>query len=125
MAIISQSYRTHEGPEIDLVALFGQLVDESRRRQANNQSDEMAMATQAKPTQAKPTQAKPIKAKCPYCKKKGHTPERCWVKHPHLMPKDNIVPKKPGEKLDKPTEAYIADGEEIILYSTILESIGT
>ena len=41
------------------------------------------------------------------------------------MLKGNIVPKKSGKKLDKPTEAYIADGEEIILYSTILESIGT
>ena len=41
------------------------------------------------------------------------------------MPKGDIVPKKPGEKLDQPTEAYIADGEEIILYSTIPESIGT
>ena len=41
------------------------------------------------------------------------------------MLKGDIVPKKPGEKLDKPTEAYIADGEEIILHSAIPESMGT
>ena len=117
VAIISQSYRTHEGPEIDLVALFGQLVDESRRRQARDPSDEMVMATQAKPS----------KAKCPHCKKGGHPPEKCWFKNLHLRSrKGNAVPQRRGEQLDNgTTKAYITEEEEIILHSTIPESIGT
>ena len=41
------------------------------------------------------------------------------------MPTANIAPKKRGNQPDKPTEAYIADGEEVILHSTIPESMGT
>lgn len=119
VAIISQSYRTHEGPEIDLVALFGQLIDESRRRQDRNQSEEMVMATQTNRTRS-------IRPKCPHCKKGGHTSNKCWVKHPHLQHKSDTTLKRQGEQLNnRSTEAYITEEEEIVLHSTIPESMGT
>jgi hypothetical protein len=112
VAIISQSYRAQTG-DIDLMTLFSQLADESRRRQAQLQPEEMAMTAQNKPQ----------KAKCPYCKKGGHIQEKCWFKYPHLMPKKAKDRKDQNDKDRQSKEAYIAE-EEIALCS-ILKDIGT
>jgi LTR polyprotein gag-polypeptide-like protein len=108
VAIISQTYRSQNG-DIDLIALFSQLADESRRRQAQIQPDEMAMTAQNRLQ----------RPKCPHCKKGRHPPKKCWVKYPHLMPKEAKEPQKEPQK-----EAYIAE-EEIALHSSISEDIGT
>ena len=81
VAIISQSYRSHNG-DIDLLTLFSQLIDESRRRQAIQHLDEMAIATQG----GQGRSIKAIRPKCSHCNRTGHYPDKCWTKHPHLMP---------------------------------------
>jgi hypothetical protein len=118
VAIISQSYRSQDG-DIDLLALFSQLIDESRRRKAIQQPDEMVMTTQGRPIG-------PIRPKCPYCRIKGHHPDKCWVKNPHLRPKKaKTEPYKARNQPERPSkEAYIAE-EEIALHSSIPEDIGT
>ena len=119
MAIISQSYRSQNG-DIDLLALFSQLIDESRRRKAIQHPDEMVMTTQARPI-------KHIRPKCLYCKKTGHKADKCWEKHPHLQPKTQAKtePYQARNQTDRPSrEAYIAE-EEIALHSSIPEDIGT
>jgi hypothetical protein len=118
VAIISQSYRSQDG-DIDLLALFSQLIDESRRRNAIQHPDEMVMTTQARPT-------RPIRPKCSFCKKPGHNPEKCWFKHPHLMPnKASLELNKAQDHQERPTkQAYVAE-EEIALHSSIPEHIGT
>jgi gag-polypeptide of LTR copia-type len=119
VAIISQSYRSQNG-DIDLLALFSQLIDESRRRKAIQHPEEMVMTTQARPT-------RPIRPKCLYCKKLGHKADKCWEKHPHLQakkqPKTELY--KARNQPERPSkEAYIAE-EEIALHSSIPEDIGT
>lgn len=116
VAIISQSYRT-QGTDIDLLALFSQLIDEARRRQAVQYPEEMVMTSQARP----------IKPKCPYCKKSGHQLDKCWNKNPYLMPRHTKakIESKTRDQLDKTSkEVYIAE-EEIALHSSIPEDIGT
>jgi hypothetical protein len=83
----------------------------------------MVMTTQARPI--KPI--RPTKPKCSYCKKTGHTADKCWKKHPHLDPQKqaktelNTARNQP----DRPSrEAYVAE-EEIALHSSIPEHIGT
>jgi hypothetical protein len=110
VAIISQSYRSQNG-DIDLTALFSQLADESRRRQAQIQPMDMAMTAQNKPQ----------RAKCPHCKKGGHISEKCWVKYPYLKPKKARDQKSDENRPQK--EAYIAE-EEIALHSSTVEDIG-
>lgn len=126
VAIISQTYRSQNG-DIDLTALFSQLIDESRRRKALYHLDEMVMTTQNRP----------IRPKCPHCRMTNHTAEKCWIKHPHLRPKKAKKPQKgdqlvnnqlayrdQSESRDQPV--YMAEEEqEIALHSSTPEDIGT
>jgi len=38
----------------------------------------------------------------PHCGRTNHSPERCWIKHPHKIPKNKTgkFPKKKGYKKD-------------------------
>jgi len=119
VAIISQSYRSQsQNGDIDLLALFSQLIDESRRRKAIQQPDEMVMTTQARSTRS-------IRPKCHHCKKPGHKADKCWEKHPHLQKQAKSEPRNTRYQSERPSkEAYIAE-EEIALHSSIPEDIGT
>jgi hypothetical protein len=117
VAIISQTFRSQQG-DIDLLALFSQLIDESRRRQALHYPVEMVMTSQARPK-------KPIRPTCYHCNKVGHKADKCWIKHPHLQAKKpNTEPYKARDQQRPAKEVYIAE-EEIALHSSIPEDIGT
>jgi gag-polypeptide of LTR copia-type len=86
VAIISQSYRTHTG-DINLIELFSQLVDESRRISAR-ESTEMAFTAANKPPTVKQNGVKKNNDKeCSFCHRKGHTQETCFTKDPSLRKK--------------------------------------
>jgi hypothetical protein len=91
VAIISQTYRSETG-DIDLIMLFSQLVDESRRIRAK-EPIEMALNTAQKQPMVKKDAVKKDQPKCSYCHRKGHTEEKCWTKDPSLKPKQNLNKK--------------------------------
>jgi hypothetical protein len=78
VAIITQNLRTNSDKEVELNAIFSYLIDEARRLKSL-EPQEMAMSTNT----SRNTQNRP---KCSYCKRLGHTPEKCWKKNPHLKP---------------------------------------
>jgi hypothetical protein len=75
VAIITQELRSTD-KEIDLNAIFSYLIDETRRLQSL-EPEEMAMNSNTQQNQPK----------CGFCKKKGHSIDKCWKKNPHLQPK--------------------------------------
>ena len=75
VAIISQTLRTGDN-QIDLLQLFGNLVDESRRLKYRENDTEMAMPLTNPRGKGKP--------KCNYCTKTGHLEKDCWTKNPKL-----------------------------------------
>lgn len=88
VAIISQSYRNMSDYEMNMVDLFGQLVDEANRRKSLIQTSESAMIA---------TKPKPKPKKCSHCYKKNHTADKCFIKHPELKrtnPRANQQPTK-------------------------------
>jgi len=100
-AVRSQS----QNGDIDLLALFSQLIDESRRRNAIHQIGEMVMTTQARPT-------RPIRPKCQHCQKPGHQADKCWEKHPHLKNQAKVEPRNTQNQSERPSrEAYMAEEE--------------
>ena len=85
MAIISQTIRT-SGAEIDLLQLFGHLVDESRRLKYRDDNTEMAMPLTHNKGKSK--------SKYSYCKRIGHLEDKCWEKHPELKKEGLTALKK-------------------------------
>ena len=75
VAIISQTLRSSDA-QLDLIQLFGNLVDESRRLKYRDADAEMAMPLTNSRVKGKP--------RCTYCNKIGHLEEKCWEKHPKL-----------------------------------------
>ena len=69
------------------------------------------------------------KPKCAHCKKIGHTAEKCWKKHPHLMPKkakkDQNADKQPEPTLLTQEEGQLAENEEIALLTMKLHDENT
>ena len=92
VAIISQSLRTST-TDVDLLQLFGQLVDESRRVKYRDENTEMAMPL----TKNKAKND----SKCAHCSKLGHTEEKCWKKYPELK-KIRILAKNSQKQTRKP-----------------------
>ena len=92
VAIISQTIRT-AGETIDLLALFGNLIDESRRLKYRDNDTEMALPLRDKP-----------KNKCSFCSKIGHTEQKCWLKHPELKSKNRLSKPKKDKQSNKETD---------------------
>jgi hypothetical protein len=113
VAIITQNLRTNSDKEVELNAIFSYLIDEARRLKSL-EPQEMAMSTNTKNTQKKP--------KCSYCKKPGHTPEKCWKKNPHLKPKKAKNSEKPQEQPEQALitqeKGQLAKNEEFALLTT-------
>jgi gag-polypeptide of LTR copia-type len=83
VAIISQTLRT-DNADIDLTELFSQLTDETRRLKATTRDIEMAMPSQSSKPKGPKGSKGPSKFKCSYCHKKGHSEDKCFLKHPEL-----------------------------------------
>ena len=114
VAIISQSFRTII-TDIDIVQLFSQLIDESRRLKAREPT-EMAMVNEAKPKEE--VNEKKDK-KCTHCHKKGHLVKECWKKYPNLRPKR---PRDNNKDKSNESTLYSEDkGSEFALITSILE----
>ena len=115
VAIISQSYRASD-IEIDLIQLFSQLVDESRRIRAI-EPIEMALPTSGTAIGTNPRKDKPKNGfKCLYCKRTGHTEIKCWAKHPNLKPKRNNDSKGlESKKLNENSELSLNSEEMALL----------
>jgi len=118
VAIISQTIRS-TNTDIDLTQLFSQLVDESRRLNAREDT-EMALPSKDQKADDKAKNS-PTKPKCSHCQRKGHKEEKCWIKHPELKPaprqgqnKAKNTPKKPQEE-----EELSLFSNDIALSSTI------
>jgi len=108
VAIISQSFRgIPTSQDIDLIELFGQLVDESRR-QKGKEPQEVAMASGTKPINA-------TSKKCSFCHKGGHSVEKCWKKHPEQKPQKGQLAKGSGSKQNE--EISLNTEEEYALSS--------
>jgi hypothetical protein len=126
VAIISQSYRTETG-DIDLITLFSQLVDESRRIRAREPT-EMALNTQNQRAKTNTVKSyRPNKSNCLYCKKPGHTEVKCWAKNPNLRPKalpfnDKSFNQNPELSLICDDQALLSIGSES---TWILDSAAT
>src|SRR3981189_2860393 len=111
VAIISQSYRASDS-QIDLISLFSQLVDESRRIRA---IQPMEMALPSKTDTNIGANPKKDRPKCSYCQKIGHNENKCWVKNPGLRPKGNISKGyNPSPKRTSETEISL-NSEEMAL----------
>ena len=82
VAMITQTIRLSE-KEIDLDQIFSQLLDESKRLGKKADTKDIVDVEMTLPTKSN----KPKKPKCTSCNKKGHTEEKCWIKHPELKPK--------------------------------------
>ena len=120
VAIISQSYRASDS-QIDLISLFSQLVDESRRIRA---IQPMEMALPSKTDTNIGANPKKDRPKCSYCQKIGHNENKCWVKNPGLRPKGNISKGyNPSPKRTSETEISL-NSEEMAL-STIGPAVKT
>jgi hypothetical protein len=100
VAIITQSLRTNGDKEVELNAIFSYLIDEARRLKSL-EPHEMAMSTNTN----RSAQNKP---KCSFCKRPGHTPEKCWKKNPHLRPNQ----PKSSQKADKQSETTLITQEK-------------
>ena len=108
VAIITQNLRSSD-KEVELNAIFSYLIDEAQRLKSL-EPQEMAMSTGNQQNNQKNAQNKP---KCPYCKKKGHKEERCWLKYPNLKPnKANKDPKRPETALVAKDEGQLAENAE-------------
>lgn len=95
VAVISQAFRQAPGDDIDLIALFGQLVDESRRLKSK-EPNEMALLNRS---------TGQLSENCSFCHKRGHNEQKCYQKHPELRvkgkrPSNPKAPKK-GPKNDE------------------------
>ena len=64
---------------------------------SNSQDVEMANST--------------IKKTCSYCKKTGHSIEKCWEKHPHLRPKKGSK-KRESNKVMNTSESTNMQNDE-------------
>jgi hypothetical protein len=91
VAIISQGIRESSNENIELEKVFAYLIDESKRLKSisNTSLSEQALNTSNNAII------------CGYCNRKGHTEEKCWKKHPALMP-DNIKARIKASKPNKP-----------------------
>ena len=117
VAIISQSFRTTTTTDIDIVQLFSQLIDESRRLKAK-EPHETAMATDTKPKSDK---------NCTHCHRKGHSIAKCWKKHPELRPKGPRDDKGKSSETtlltkDTSTEWALSTSEQIPTSTWLLDS---
>lgn len=102
VAIISQSFRGQPGQDIDLMVLFSHLIDEARRLK-DREPQEMAMLSgsnkqgSAKANKGSTSQTPQASAgqnrRCDHCNKRGHTIEKCYIKHPELKPKKEALNK--------------------------------
>lgn len=94
VAMITQTIRL-SNKEIDLDAIFSQLLDESRRlgnigRKGSSNKDSVDVEMTL-PTKSRQPKRKPTMPKCGTCNKTNHSEEKCWIKHPELRPKQKVV----------------------------------
>ena len=127
VAIISQSYRSEKG-DIDLITLFSQLVDESRRIRAKEPT-EMALNTHNQRAKTNIVKGyRPNRSNCLYCKKPGHTEGKCWAKNPNLRPKQALPSNDKGVN-ENPELSLICDDQALLSIGSestwILDSAAT
>ena len=85
---ITQIIRVNDDKSINLIELFANLVDESKRITARDK--ESVLYTQHDKTKFKKLgkhRVEKSQKKCPYCKKGNHKKDKCWFKHFELRPK--------------------------------------
>jgi hypothetical protein len=108
IAVITQSIRINSEEELDLDSIIGQLLDEYRRLHSIRKGHSTASysAPKSNNNNSRAEENKDIEMSmptrkiqdisCDYCKKKGHTINKCWLKNPKLRPK--VEPKKNSQK---------------------------
>lgn len=94
VAILTQNLRSST-EQVELSAIFSYLIDEARRLKSL-QPQEMAMSASIQNNAHN-------KLKCGFCKKKGHSIDKYWKKHPNLKPKK----AQDGSQAPKSTETTL------------------
>ena len=85
---ITQTIRVNNNKSINLIELFVNLVNESKRITARDKK--FVLYTQhdkTKPKKLSKHRVEKSQKKCPYCKKNNHKEDKCWFKHPELRSK--------------------------------------
>ena len=133
VTIITQSIR--ESSNVDIDAIFSQLIDESRRLKSikgdkavgtpykEDRDIEMSLSTNNKKGYKNNTRDK---KKCSYCSRVGHLEETCFKKHPHLAPSKKVSMTSPiaspNRELVLSTSKQTSENREKLFQEFVLDS---
>ena len=133
VTIITQFIR--ESSNVDIDAIFSQLIDESRRLKSikgdkavgtpykEDRDIEMSLSTINKKGYKNNTRDK---RKCSYCSRVGHLEETCFKKHPHLAPSKKVSMTSPiaspNRELVLSTSKQTSENREKLFQEFVLDS---